>query len=98
MKEDGIDISTNPVKDVFDFFKESKIFHYIITVYDAKASERCPIFPGIVEKINWSFEDPSQFKGTYEEKLTQTRIVREKIKKSVQEFISEKIRKEFHHQ
>jgi hypothetical protein len=31
MKEDGIDISTNPVKDVFDFFKEGKIFHYIIT-------------------------------------------------------------------
>jgi len=89
MKEDGIDISGNETKDVFEFFKAGKIFQYVITVCDEANASRCPLFPGIHKKINWSFADPSAFKGTQEEKLTQTREVRDKIKTAVQNFISE---------
>ena len=89
MKEDGIDISQNPVNDVFQYFKDGKIFQYVITVCDKEASDKCPIFPGLNKKINWSFEDPSKFAGTMEEKLEATRIVRDKIKNSVKEFIQE---------
>lgn len=89
MKEDGIDISSNPTNDVFEFFKEGKIFHYVVTVCDEKASERCPIFPGLNKKINWAFEDPSAFTGTYEEKLAKTREVRNKIKEAVLGFIAD---------
>lgn len=32
LKEDGIDISNNTTDDVFDFFKQGKIFSYVITV------------------------------------------------------------------
>ena len=45
MKEDGIDISNNPTKDVFEMFKQGKIFNYVVTVCDPKASESCPYFP-----------------------------------------------------
>src|SRR6185436_1684805 len=72
MKEEGIDISQNKTKDVFDFYKEGRLYQYVVTVCDPEASERCPIFPGMVEKINWSFEDPSSFTGTQEEKLAKT--------------------------
>ena len=89
MKEDGIDISRNPTNDVFDYFKQGKWFTYIITVCDREASERCPIFPGMKQKINWSFEDPSKFAGTQDEKLAATRIVRDKIKTSVLQFVNE---------
>ena len=89
MKVDGIDISNNPTKDVFDLFKQGKLYLYVVTVCDAKASERCPLFPGIARKINWSFDDPSQFSGTHEEKLQQTRKVRDQIKQAVQEFIKQ---------
>ena len=89
MKEDGIDISQNPVNDVFQYFKDGKIFQYVITVCDKEASDKCPIFPGLNKKINWSFEDPSKFAGTMEEKLEATRIVRDKIKNAVKEFIQE---------
>jgi len=41
------------------------------------------------QKINWGFDDPSKFAGTEEEKLVQTRIIRDKIKKAVQDFIKE---------
>jgi arsenate reductase len=39
------------------------------------------------EKLNWSFPDPSQFTGTWEEKLDQTRKVRDEIKDAVESFI-----------
>ena len=87
MREDGIDISANSTNDVFKYFQEGKWFNYVITVCDKDASEQCPVFPGMQEKINWSFEDPSKFKGTEEEKLQQTREVRDKIKNAVREFV-----------
>lgn len=89
MKEEGIDILQNPTNDVFEFFKQGKIFQYVVTVCDKKASDRCPVFPGLTKIINWSFEDPSQFEGSGEEKLGATRSVRDKIKDAVRQFIKE---------
>ena len=89
MKEEGIDISQNVTNDVFDFFKEGRIYHYVITVCDKEASDRCPIFPGITEKINWSFPDPSSLSGTHEEKLQATRIIRDQIKRAVIDFVKQ---------
>ena len=37
--------------------------------------------------MNWDFADPATFTGTPEEKLAQTRIVRDEIKEAVQRFI-----------
>ena len=89
MKLDGIDISNNQTKDVFNFFKEGKLFSYVITVCDKKAAEQCPIFPGIVKIIHWPFEDPSQFTGTQDEKLQQTIQVRDQIKQAVKDFVKQ---------
>ena len=89
MKEDGIDISNNQTNDVFEFFKEGRLYHYVVTVCDEASSNRCPIFPGIHKKINWSFTDPSSLTGTPEEKLTTTRQVRDKIKEAVIALIKE---------
>jgi len=83
MKEDGIDISSNMTNDVFYFFKEGRLYQYIVTVCDEASAARCPLFPGMHKKINWSFADPSKFTGTHEEKLQQTREVRDKIKEAV---------------
>jgi len=89
MKEEGIDISNNKTNDVFDFFKQGRLYRYVITVCDKEASDRCPIFPGMSEKINWSFSDPSTLTGTDEEKLSETRKVRDQIKQAVQDFVKE---------
>lgn len=87
MNEIGIDISGNKTKSVFDFFTRGEIFHYAITVCDDATSERCPIFPGVTERLHWSIPDPSEFTGTYEEKLAKTRNVRDQIKAEVERFI-----------
>jgi len=89
MKEEGIDISNNQTNDVYDFFKQGKLYRYVITICDKEASDRCPIFPGMSEKINWSFPDPSSFSGTDEEKLQETRKVRDQIKQAVQDFVKQ---------
>lgn len=87
MQEDGIDISQNRTNDVFDFFRQGRTYHYVITVCDKQAADRCPLFPGMSEKIQWGFPDPSIFEGTADEKLAFTRRVRDQIREAVQEFI-----------
>ena len=61
----------------------------MITVCDAASAEACPIFPGMVKRLGWSFADPSTFTGTAEEILEKTRKVRDEIKATVQTFIGE---------
>ena len=89
MNEIGLDISHKETQSVFDLFKKGMIYQAVITVCDAAAAEGCPIFPGMVKRLGWSFTDPSSFLGTEEEILAQTRKVRDEIKKQVIEFIEE---------
>lgn len=89
MKEAGIDISGNPTKDVFSFFKEGRLFQFVITVCDANHADKCPVFPGVSQKIAWDFPDPSGFTGSPDEKLNLTRAVRDRIKDAVLKFIDQ---------
>ena len=89
MNEVGIDISKNGTQEVFDLFKQGKSYQAVITVCEQEAAERCPIFPGSVKRIAWSFPDPSKFTGTDEEMLAKVRLVRDEIKEKVMEFIAE---------
>ncbi len=89
MKEAGIDISKNKTKGVFELFKKGKLFHYVITVCNRANAEKCPVFPGVTKKVDWTFEDPSSFTGDYEERLAKTREVRDKIKMKIEEWFQE---------
>ena len=89
MRESGIDISNNKTKAVFDMFKSGKMFTYVITVCDETSAERCPIFPGITERLHWSFPDPSALTGTHEQKMEQVREIRDTIKNRVEEWCTE---------
>ena len=89
MSESGIDISNKPTKSVFDLFRAGVRYDAVITVCDGASAERCPVFPGRTKRVAWSFPDPSQFKGSADEVLAQTRIVRDQVKTKVGEFISE---------
>jgi arsenate reductase (thioredoxin) len=89
MKEVGIDMSGGHTKSVFDLLDKGEPFSYVITVCDA-AAEACPFFPGLLTKqIHWSFDDPSAFTGTQEERLVQTRIVRDAIKERIRTWLRE---------
>jgi arsenate reductase len=59
----------------------------VVTVCDAANSERCPIFPSASKTLHWSFADPSSLSGTEEQKLEQTRKVRDEIEAEIVKFI-----------
>ena len=89
MQEVGIDLSQKGTQGVFDLFRKGARYNAVVTVCDGASAERCPIFPGKVKRVAWSFEDPSALQGTPEEILQHTREVRDEIEKAIQNFIRE---------
>jgi arsenate reductase len=61
MKEIRIDISDNGTQSVFDLFRKGRLYNAVVTVCDEASAESCPIFPGRVKRVAWSFADPSSF-------------------------------------
>jgi len=89
MKQVGIDISNNGTQSVFDLFQKGKSYNAVITVCDQASAESCPVFPGKVKRLAWSFTDPSSFTGSKEEVLEKTAKVRDEIEDTVLHFIKE---------
>ena len=77
MQEIGIDISAHHSKHMNDFLQQP--VETVITVC-GNADQKCPIFPGQVNRHHWGFDDPAHATGTDEEKLTVFRRVRDEIK------------------
>jgi arsenate reductase (thioredoxin) len=89
LREIDIDISKNKTQAVFDVFKSGELFAYVITVCDESEAKGCPIFPGVTTRLHWSFPDPSKFDGMTEEKMRETRRVRDKIDDQIRRFCAE---------
>ena len=85
----GIDISNNTTQRVFDVWKSGQIFHFVITVCSESEAEGCPIFAGVTTRLHWPFNDPSKFTGTHEERLEETRRVRDQIRARIDSFCEE---------
>jgi len=85
MKEVGIDISGQHAKDVSEFLGQN--FQYLIRVCD-KVREKCPVLPGAVWYLDWSFEDPAKAAGPAPERLAVFRRVRDEIETRIAEFIA----------
>ena len=89
MKELDIDISGNESKSLQVFLDKGTEFDYVITVCDEGNAERCPIFPGPAKRLHWGFEDPSSLGGSADDKLAQTRVIRDQIKEKVQGWLEQ---------
>jgi arsenate reductase (thioredoxin) len=94
LQEIGIDISGNETQSVFDLFKTGQLFAYAITVCSESESQACPIFAGVTKRLHWPFDDPSQFTGSYAERLAKTRELREEIRAKIDEFCEGRCRLE----
>jgi arsenate reductase len=83
MRESGIDIAGQRSKHVDELAKED--FLFVITVCDV-AHEQCPVFPGALYQLHWSFDDPAGATGSEEERLAVFRRVRDEIEEQVRTF------------
>jgi arsenate reductase len=86
MQEVGLDISHNQTRDVFDLVKAGRLYSYVITVCDQAAAERCPIFPGVTKRLNWSFADPARLSGPDQKQLMAVRCIRDAIRDAIVEW------------
>jgi arsenate reductase (thioredoxin) len=86
MGEVGIDLSGQRPKSVEGFLGQP--LDYVITVCD-DAAEACPVFPGPVQRIHWSFQDPAKVEGDEQARLAAFRQVRDGLRDRLQSFLSE---------
>ena len=86
MGELGVDISGQHSKSVAEFI--GRPIDVVITVCD-NAAENCPVFPGKVERIHWSFPDPAAAEGD-EAKPTAFRQVRDGLIERFKTFLLER--------
>jgi arsenate reductase (thioredoxin) len=84
MAELGIDLGGHRSKLYEDV--ASKAWDFLITVCD-DANERCPWVSGSVERLHWSFSDPSRATGTEEERLAIFRRVRDQIRERLTDWL-----------
>jgi arsenate reductase len=69
--------STAPQPSVFDLFKAGRLFDFVIGVCDEEHGQKCPLFPGVTQRLYWSFADPATFTGTHDEQLARVINIRD---------------------
>ena len=77
MQEVGIDISQQESKNIPEIPIDK--IDLVVTLC-GDATERCPVFPGKVERIHWALEDPAKAQGSEEEIAIVFRKIRDNIK------------------
>ena len=88
MNEIGMDISGQHSKGVGEYLGKI-LFQYLITVCD-DADKNCPTtWPGISNRMHWSFEDPAAFEGSEEENLAKFRQIRDQIEEKINSWLKE---------
>ena len=88
MEEVGIDVSGQTSKGV-ETYLGKVLFQHLVTVCD-DADKNCPTtWPGIMNRMHWSFQDPAAFEGSDEEKLNKFREVRDLIEAKIKDWLTE---------
>jgi arsenate reductase len=77
MSEIGIDLSSHTSKHADEFLDQG--VETVITVC-GNADQACPVYPGLVNRHHFPFDDPAHATGTEEEQLAVFRSVRDEIK------------------
>jgi arsenate reductase len=63
------------------------MFAYVIGVCDEEHEQKCPLFPGVTQRLSWSFPDPSTFTGSDRERLARVVEVREAIRERIEAWV-----------
>ena len=88
MAERGIDISDQRPKHSAEYLGRLAVHHLIIVC--AAANETCPrIFPGMLERHFWPFDDPASFEGSPEKTREKFRSVRDQIEQRLTDWLKE---------
>jgi arsenate reductase len=88
MHEIGLDLSGQRSKNLTEYLGILPV-HYLITVC-GNADQNCPsVWPGVLKRMHWPFDDPAAAQGSEEEKLAKFRTVRDQIDFRIREWLAE---------
>jgi len=88
MEEAGVSMAGHTSKGV-EVYLGKLHFNYLITVCD-NAEKNCPaVWPGVNQRLHWSFDDPAAYVGSYDERLQKFREVRDQIERKVLKWLTE---------
>jgi arsenate reductase len=86
MEEKGYDLGEQYAKSVTKYMGKVH-FGYLITLC-RRANELCPkTFPDISNRLHWEFPDPTEARGSEEERLQVFRDVRDAIEKKILDWL-----------
>ncbi|WP_243838183.1 arsenate reductase ArsC [Nitratidesulfovibrio liaohensis] len=87
MQEVGMDISGATARSVFELFPQGRMYDHVVTVC-AEGEAQCPLFPGVVRRHHWPFDDPAALVGDEEQRMNAARRIRDAIETRVKEFVA----------
>ena len=87
MQEIGVGISHQKSKNISEIPIDK--IDLVVTLC-GDAAERCPIFPGKVERIHWEIEDPAKYQGSDKKIIIAFRKVRNNIKSNIINYLQVK--------
>jgi arsenate reductase (thioredoxin) len=88
MGEKDIDINRHVPKNVGEYLGRVSVRHLIV-VCDG-ANERCPrVFPCMMDRMFWPFDDPAQFVGSKAATMERFRSVRDQIENKIIRWLAE---------
>ena len=85
VKEIGVELGVQRSKHLNEYLGQP--FDYVITVCGS-ATESCPVFPGCVQRLHWSFPGPASVEGDEDEKLVRFRQVRDDIQAALEKWLA----------
>ncbi|MBX3084721.1 MAG: arsenate reductase ArsC [Anaerolineae bacterium] len=86
LAELGIDTSAQYSKSIKVYLGKMS-FLYMVTVC-AQAEAQCPsVFPGVIYREHWDFEDPAKAEGSEDQKLAKFRDIRDQIDQKIRAWL-----------
>lgn len=89
MREEGYALEGRRGNSIFEYLAQGRRYDYMVCLCAPEDAAGCPVFPGVRESLSWPFPDPSQLRGSDEEKLSEIRRIRDRIKAMIEEWMSE---------
>ncbi|MCK6457380.1 MAG: arsenate reductase ArsC [Phycisphaerae bacterium] len=87
MRELGIDIAPQRSKHIDEL--ADREFDLVVTVCE-NARETCPTLPGAKRTLHWPFDDPVAAIGTDEQRRSEFRRVRDRIRDRIAAFLAQR--------
>jgi arsenate reductase len=88
LNEIGLDISGQRCKGVKELLGQIPVRHLIVVCQDADRS--CPtVWPGVLNRMFWPFDDPAAAQGSEQQRLEKFRSVRDQIDERIELWLDE---------